>query len=184
MSRARSVPRPTTSRPTSEEACLEAFQAELDYLYQTLTWLGASSSEVDDLAQEVFLVLHRSWEGYDASRPLRPFLFGIAFRMVRAHRRRRAKERPMTHSDIEDRAPWPDRALQSKQDRALILIALDRIPLPRRAVLVMHDIDDVPVTEVAAAFSIPLFTVYSRLRKARKELQVAIRRLLKDTTYP
>ena len=177
MSRARPIPRPTTSRltsqPTSEEACLEAFQAELDYLYQTLEWLGASSSEVEDLAQEVFLVLHRSWDEYDVSRPLRPFLFGIAFRIVSAHRRRRAKERPMTHTDFEDRAPWPDRALQAKQDRALLLIALDRIPLPRRGVLVMHDIDDIPATEVASAFSIPLFTVYSRLRKARKELQVA-----------
>ena len=53
-------------------------------------------------------------------------------------------------------------------------------PLPRRGVLVMHDIDDVPVGHVASVLGIPLFTVYSRLRKARRELEAAVRRLLKE----
>jgi RNA polymerase sigma-70 factor, ECF subfamily len=184
MSLARSVPRPATSRLTWEKACLEAFQSEFDYLCQTLQRLGGSPSDIDDLAQEVFLVLQRTWDGYDAGRPLRPYLFGIAFRVVSAQKRRRGRERPLAHHDVEDRRPSPDRALQIKQDQALILSALDRIPLPRRAVLVMHDLDDVPAPEVALAFSLPLFTVYSRLRKARKELGVAVRRLLKEKTLP
>ena len=184
MSHLSLVPRPASPRPTAEEACLEAFQGEFDYLCRTLRRLGAASSEVEDLAQEVFLVLHRTWADYDVSRPLRPYLFGIAFRIACAHQRRRARERPLAGADVEDRAPWPDRALQAKQDRALVLSALDRIPLPRRAVLVMHDIDEVPVQEVASVLSIPLFTAYSRLRKARKELEVTIRRLMKETTHP
>ena len=83
-----------------------------------------------------------------------------------------------------DSGPGPDEALASKQARALVLAALERIPLPRRAVLVMHDIDDVPVSEVAAMLAIPLFTVYSRLRKARRELEAAIRRMLKEAERP
>ncbi len=63
---------------------------------------------------------------------------------------------------------------------ALMLAALERIPLPRRAVLVMHDIDEVPVGDVARVLSIPLFTAYSRLRKARRELQVAVRRIMRE----
>ena len=61
-----------------------------------------------------------------------------------------------------------------------MLAALERIPLPRRAVLVMHDLDDVAMNGVAKVLSIPLFTAYSRLRKARKELESAMRRLLRD----
>jgi DNA-directed RNA polymerase specialized sigma24 family protein len=38
----------------------------------------------------------------------------------------------------------------------------------------MHDLDQVPVQEVAATLSIPVFTAYSRLRKARRELGTAI----------
>jgi len=44
-------------------------------------------------------------------------------------------------------------------------------------VLVMHDLDQVPVPEVAATLSIPVFTAYSRLRKARRELKAAIIRV-------
>ena len=36
-----------------KEACLDAFQRELDYIYRTLQRLGTAHSDVDDLAQEV-----------------------------------------------------------------------------------------------------------------------------------
>jgi RNA polymerase sigma-70 factor (ECF subfamily) len=165
---------------TSDDACLDAFQKELDYVFRTLRRLGTSASEVEDLAQEVFLALRRSWAEYDPERPLRPYLFGICFRIASAHERKRRREVAFGVVDVGDAGPGPDDALQTKQARALVLAALERIPLPRRAVLVMHDIDDVPVGDVASVLAIPLFTVYSRLRKARRELEAAVRRLLKE----
>ena len=181
MSHLRLVASPA-SRSTADEACLQAFQDELDYVYRTLRRLGTAPSEVDDLAQEVFLALRRCWADYDSSRPLRPFLFGISFRIASAYERKRRREVAFGVVDVGDAGPGPDDALQSKQARALVLAALDRIPLPRRAVMVMHDIDDVPVREVASILEIPLFTVYSRLRKARRELEAAIRRMLKEVS--
>ena len=44
----------------------------------------------------------------------------------------------------------PDQALQAKQTRAVVLAALEKVPLPRRAVLVMYDLDDVPMDQIAA----------------------------------
>jgi DNA-directed RNA polymerase specialized sigma24 family protein len=44
-------------------------------------------------------------------------------------------------------------------------------------VLVMHDLDGVPVADIGSVLGIPRFTVYSRLRKARRELETALRRL-------
>jgi RNA polymerase sigma-70 factor (ECF subfamily) len=165
---------------TSDDACLEAFQRELDYVFRTLRRLGASPSEVEDLAQEVFLALRRSWPEYDRDRPLRPYLFGIAFRIASAHQRKRSREVAFGVVELSDGGPGPEDALQTKQARAMVLAALERIPLPRRAVLVMHDLDDVSVGDIAKVLAIPLFTAYSRLRKARKEFEVAIRRLLKE----
>ena len=149
-------------------------------MYRTLRRLGTAPSEVDDLAQEVFLVLRGCWSTYDADRPLRPFLFGISFRIASAHQRKRRREVAFGVVEVGDMGPGPDEALQSKQARALVLAALERIPLPRRAVMVMHDIDGVSVSDVASVLEIPLFTVYSRLRKARRELEVAIRRMLRE----
>ncbi|HVV52089.1 MAG TPA: sigma-70 family RNA polymerase sigma factor [Polyangia bacterium] len=162
---------------TADEACLEAFQRELDYIYRSLRRLGTPPSEVDDLAQDAFLALRGSWSEYDAERPLRPYLFGIMFRIAAAHQRKRRREVAFEVVDPVDTALAPDDALVAKQARALMLAALEQIPLPRRAVLVMHDIDDIPVEEVAAALAIPRFTVYSRLRKARQELEAAARSL-------
>jgi RNA polymerase sigma-70 factor (ECF subfamily) len=163
-----------------DEACLAAFQRELDYVYRTFRRLGTAPFEVDDLAQDLFLVLRRSWSVYDPTRPLRPYLFGIAFRIAAAHRRKRNREVAFGIIEVSDAGPGPDEALRAKQSRALVLEALERIPLLRRAVLIMHELDDVPVAEVASALSIPLFTAYSRLRKARRELASAMRRLLTE----
>lgn len=182
MSYLRLVPSPPP-QVTSDEACLDAFQRELDYVHRTLRRLGTPSSEVDDLAQEVFLALHGCWLEYDASRPLRPYLFGIAFRIAAAHHRKRKREVTFEIVEVSDTGPGPDDAFATKQARALVLAALERIPLPRRAVLVMHDIDDVAVEDVAAALAIPRFTVYSRLRKARRELEVAVRRLTSEARH-
>lgn len=170
------------SRVTPDEACLEAFQAEFDYIHRTLRRLGTSPSETDDLAQEVFLVLHKCWSAYDSGRPLRPYLFGIAFRIAAAHHRKRKREVPFEIIEVSATDPGPDEALQTKQARALVLAALEHIPLPRRAVLVMHDLDGVPVEDVASVLGIPRFTAYSRLRKARRELESAVRRSTKART--
>jgi len=157
-----------------EDACLEAYQRELDYLLRTLERLSGRSTEVEDMAQEVFLVLRRTWRDYDQSRPLKPFLFGIAFRVASSHRRRFWREIPYAVVESEDMAPSPDREVEASQARAIVLAALQQIPLPRRAVLVMHDLDHTSMQDIASALSIPLFTAYSRLRKARIELEQAI----------
>jgi RNA polymerase sigma-70 factor (ECF subfamily) len=164
---------------TVDEACLGAFQRELDYIYRTLRRLGTAPSEVEDLAQDLFLALRRSWTEYDTTRPLRPYLFGIAFRIASAHQRKRSREVAWGIVEVSDIAPRPDEIMQSKSARALVLAALDRVPLPRRAVLLMHDLEDLPVVDVARSLSIPRFTVYSRLRKGRREFRTALQRILK-----
>ena len=80
---------------------------------------------------------------------------------------------------VDDLAPSPDCAFESRQDRLLLLNALEQVPLLRRAVLVMHDIDEIPMAEIAVTLSMHRFTGYSRLRKARKELAAAVASLFR-----
>lgn len=160
---------------TTDDACLEAYQRELDYLMRTLQRLGVASEDLEDLAHEVFLVLRGTWQNYDPERALRPYLFGIAFRVASSHRRRHWREVSFANVDGQDLAPVPERAVEASQARALVLAALQRIPLQRRVVLVMHELDEIPMREVASTLGIPLFTAYSRLRKARRELEASLR---------
>ena len=169
---------------TDERSCFEAFQREFDYLCRTLRRLGVGPDDLEDDAHEVFLVLSRKWADYDASRPLRPYLFGIAFRVVAARKRRHQREVPQGFEEIADDSVHPDEALDAGRARELVVAALSRVPLARRAVFVMHDIDEVPMREIVKTLSIPLFTGYSRLRKARREFEAAAKALRKGTSDP
>jgi RNA polymerase sigma-70 factor, ECF subfamily len=175
-----SAPPPPRPEVELETSCLAVYERELDYLFETLQRLGASPREVEDLAQEIFLILHRNWPNLDLSRPFRPYLFAVAFRVVCAHRRRRGREIPCEYLEAEDPAVGPEESLQSKQSAHLLMAALDTVPLARRAVVVMHDLDGFSIVEVAARLSLTRFGAYARLRKARKELASALRRLLKE----
>jgi RNA polymerase sigma-70 factor (ECF subfamily) len=149
--------------------CATAFEAHREYIGRVLRRCGASDVDAEDLAQEVFLVMWRRWLDYDHSRPLRPWLAGIASRVAFNHRDRGDREVPAGLIDREDEAPDPEQDLGAARARAAVRKALGRLTEKQRAVLVMHEIDSVPMRDVAALLAIPLFTAYSRLRAARRE---------------
>lgn len=155
------------------------FEAELSYVHRALCRLGVRSADLEDLTHDVFLVVHESLPRFDARRPMRPWLFGIAFRVASDYRRRARfrREVPGEAEDAVDVSPPVDEQLAADEARRLVLRALDQIELDRRAVLVMHDIDGHGVPEIAEALAIPLNTAYSRLRLARADFKAAVRRL-------
>ena len=159
------------------------YRSEFAYVWKTLRRLGAPARDMEDLAHDLFVVVHRHLAEYDPRRPLRPWLFGIAVRVLSDYRRTFRNSRELLDrgpagqaSEAIDGAPPPDERLADAQARALLMSALDELPLERRAVLVMHDLDGVAVPEIAAALEIPLNTAYSRLRLARADLAAAVRR--------
>jgi RNA polymerase sigma-70 factor (ECF subfamily) len=166
--------------PTPRSDCLDAFERELDYLFGTLQRLGARRADMDDLLQDIFVVLYRNWPTLDTTRTLRPWLFGVAFRVVRTHRRRAIRELPDESLDPEDSAPGPERWLQDHESLSLLTAALDLVPATRRSVIVMHDLEGLEVVDIAHQLSITKFGVYARLYKGRKELASAVRRLRRE----
>jgi RNA polymerase sigma-70 factor (ECF subfamily) len=67
--------------------------------------------------------------------------------------------------------------MASEQRLQLVCELLTRIDLDRRAVLIMYDLLDVPVTEIARDLQLKEGTVRSRLRLAREDFRVAVKRL-------
>ena len=169
--------------PAEASDCFVVYRRELDYLIGTLRRLGTPASDIDDVLHEIFLVLLRRFQDYDRARPLKPWLFGIAFWVASDHRRRNKRELLSDGYDMEDSAARPDDLVAAAQGRRLLLKALASVPLKRRAVLIMHDIDEVTMREIARELAIPLFTAYSRLRKARRELDAALKQLLKGESH-
>ncbi len=160
----------------------DIFEEHADHVGNSLRRLGVRDADVPDLAQEVFVVVHRILPDYDPERPMWPWLFGIVYRTAAAYRRKAGREvldDGALTSERADSAENVEAAIRRQEDRSLALEAIQEIELHRRAVFVMADIDDVPVPEIARALDIPLNTAYSRLRLAREEFREAATRLSK-----
>lgn len=131
--------------------------------------------DLDDVTHDAFLKIQRGLRSYDPSRPLRPWLFGVAFRVASDYRRLARHRYAFDDVDaVIDPAPGPERDASARESLALVAAALQRLPLERRAVFILHVIDGTPVPEVAETLRIPLNTAYSRLRLAREDFTAAM----------
>src|SRR4051794_28126326 len=97
-------PRPMASsiRAALDDVCVRIFEADFDYVYRSLLRMGVAAADAEDLAQEVFLVMWRRRADWDAGRPLRPWLFGVAMRIAHEYRHRRGREAPSGLLDQPD----------------------------------------------------------------------------------
>jgi RNA polymerase sigma-70 factor, ECF subfamily len=165
-------------------AWARAFEEHFTFIFRTLVRHGVSRVDAEDVAQEVFLVMWRRRDDYEADRPLRPWLAGIATRLALKHViRRRFAACSVGEVDLVDAAPLPDDRLASARARQLALSALSRLPNRHRTALVRHALDGLSVKDLAALWSVPLQTAYTRVRVARlafaevmDDLQAAPRR--------
>ena len=156
------------------------YSEHVTWVWKTLQRLGSRSADVEDLAHEVFMAAFRALPSFDAARPIRPWLFGIAFRVLSDHRRlkRHVLEVPSGDDVPEAVAEHdPDADIADRQARALLLRALGTLEPERRAVFVMHEIDEMPVPQIAEALDVGVNTTYSRLRLARADVGRAIEQL-------
>jgi RNA polymerase sigma-70 factor (ECF subfamily) len=155
-------------RVESTRSAFRAFEAELDYVHRSLLRHGVAPADAEDLAQDVFLIVWRRWADFDRGRPLRPWLAGIAFKVASDHLKRRRRWEPRAWLDPPDHAPGGEELLSAARARALAMRCLAALDERQRALIVLHDLDGVPMREIARLLSVPLFTAYSRLRAARR----------------
>ena len=167
-----------TAKPGDDLALgLSTFADELDYVYRTLRRYGVDATDAEDLAQEVFIVAWRRRADFDGTRPLRPWLAGIAFKVAYQHHRRRPPEvADGTVNDVE-RMPTVELDPETIDARALVLRVLANLPERHRAVLIVHELDGASVDDIAALWGVPRFTLYTRLRRARTAFAREVARL-------
>jgi len=160
-----------------DTAFAAAYDTEFEAVWLYLRRLGVPEADVEDAVHDVFVVAHRRYGTYDRARPLRPWLLGIAFRIAAQWRRRHRLEVPVAEPEREfpDDARAPDEVVASRQASRRLHAALARLDIDQRAVVVMHDLNGIPVPEIASALDVPLNTVYSRLRLGRAKITAALR---------
>lgn len=174
-----SVPKARASVPVEVPPFAEVYQRNFDFVWRTARRLGIPDGSVDDVAQEVFIVVHRKLPEFEGRSSLKTWLFAISRRVVSDHRRRLKRQRPHT--------PFPDDRMAdagaSPQERAarheaamLLHAFLDSLPDEQREVFVLSELEQMTAPEIGEATDVKLNTVYSRLRLARKAFERVVAR--------
>ena len=146
------------------------FRTHLDRVFRTLRHLRVRESDVPDVAQEVFVTIHRLLPAYEPRAKFTTWVYAICVNAARQHARRAHVRREMPTDNLpEDVADAGqdehlDR-LRAQAKLARVLAALDE---DKRAVFVLYEIESLDMQEIALALDVPLQTAYSRLHAARK----------------
>lgn len=171
-------PRPGAGEPAgSPEALTPTFSAVYAAHAQTVArWaarLGGPSADVEDITQEVFVVVNRRLSEFRGDGRMSTWLFGITAK-VAANERRRRKLRHLWFRLVPgagDDAPAPaDGALEQlekRERRVLFHRALDRLNERHRRALVLFELEEMSVEEVAAHLELRPGNVRVLLHRAR-----------------
>lgn len=160
------------------------FDEHARYVIRTLRHLGISDADVEDVAQEVFVTVHRKLPDFEGRSKLRTWLYAICLRVASDHRRRAyvVRERATDAPPVDTGERTGDEADTSLESRAFVQQLLGELDEDKRAVLVLYEIEGLTMREVAEVIGCPLQTAYSRLHAARDLLRVAWERFGKDST--
>lgn len=154
--------------PTLSPDFARIYEEQLHYVWRLLARFGIPPRDREDVAHDTFLVVHRKLDELDPSRPIRPWLVAISFRVAVAYKRRKMQGEIPT--ELPELASSSDDA-EAAETRRRAFSLLEKLPFEQRVTFVLHELEGFTAPEVAAATATPLNTVYSRLRLARQDLR-------------
>ena len=151
----------------------ELFEA----LYRRMATLaGRSAPDLDDLVQQAAEQVIKSRDRFEGRSDLSTWIYVVCYRVLLKHRRwyrrwslrfRLEQEGDPTPRD----ETLPAAGLERRERARRLQTALDRLSERHRAVVVLHDVEELSVAEIARIVGSNEMTVRSRLRDGRRRLR-------------
>jgi RNA polymerase sigma-70 factor, ECF subfamily len=154
------------------------YRDHLRVVWRALTRLGVPPASLEDAAQDVFLVVHRRHADFEGRSTLGTWIYGIALRVARDYRRREERKRRLVEipEDLPTALADPLEVSSTRQARQTLYALLDELDDEKREVLVMAQLEQMSVPEVATVLGMNVNGVYARLRAARIQFEKALSR--------
>jgi RNA polymerase sigma-70 factor (ECF subfamily) len=155
----------------------DLFDTHYDRLHRLARRLAATGDDALDLVQETFLRAARDVDAVPAvARDAEAWLVRVLVNVRRDQwRRERTRRRA---AGAAPPAPAHDASVERQVEaHDTIWRALDRLPPRRRAIVVMHELDDLPVASIAGLLGLARVTVRWHLSIGRRELMRTIARM-------
>lgn len=156
----------------------EIYREHVQFVWRNARRLGCDDSWVDDAVQEVFLVVARRIDEFEHRSTMQTWLFAITYRIVRRMRRNRWRYalglQAFAESKHESPSSMPHH--QADADRELRQL-LAKLSDAKRVVFILSELEGYSAVAISECLGLPLGTVHTRLRGARKDLNHWVRKL-------
>ena len=164
---------------------VELYDAHARFVWRAVLRLGISADAIEDVVQEIFLVVHRRLADFEHRSSARTWIYGIALRVARTHRRTLERRHLTVASGREELEPLalpddpalgPDAVLEKTEAARLVMALLDELDDEQREIFVLAELEEMSLSEIAEIFGANTNTVASRLRAARRAFDAALSR--------
>lgn len=139
-----------------------------------------NAAEAEELAQEVFLRVHRAIADFRGEAKLSTWLYAITSRLCLTRlgggERRFGRAGEETLARLANGQADPAAMLERSELEAALHRAIVELPDERRIVVVLRDLEGLAYEEIAVALELPVGTVRSRLHRARMDLKEKLER--------
>jgi len=131
--------------------------------------------DAEDVVQESFIAALEALDRFDATRPFGPWFYRIVVnRSLNARKARSRRSMEAIPEDSPARTASPERAVEAREARLKVVVALASLTERQRAVVEMIELEGFSGPEVAEILGIPEGTVRWHLHGARKALRAAL----------
>lgn len=157
----------------------EIYRQHFAFVWRSVKRLGVRDEALDDVVQEVFVIVHRRLGDFEGRSAIRTWLFGIALRTARDHRRSLARKGPDSAIDpdtLEAASLGPGETMEKAEAVRLLYAILDELDDERREMFVMAELEQMTMPDIATTLGINVNTAYARLRAARQAFEAALAR--------
>jgi RNA polymerase sigma-70 factor (ECF subfamily) len=127
----------------------------------------ADHAQAEELTQETFIALLKAQGRYAAGALFRTYLYAVAYRILRAHRRK-AAIRGFFSGNAEGHEPAAESGIDAGIALREAVGKLDRLD---REMVLLREFEELSYAEIAAVLHVPVNTVRSRLFRGRQALR-------------
>lgn len=163
-------------RQGDEDAFRELVDRYKDLVFAIVARSSVARPRVEDLAQEVFLRIHRGLPYFRGEAKLATWIYRIVLNLLSEEggRQRQSREVPLDGEAPGHQPRAPDRAAADLELRDRLEKALARLPANYRLLVAAHYLDGVKYEDLAEALDIPVGTVKTHLHRAKKQLRALL----------
>jgi RNA polymerase sigma-70 factor, ECF subfamily len=163
-------------RQGDETAFRDLVERYKNLVFGLVSRSAADRTRVEDLAQEVFLRIHRGLPYFRGDAKLTTWIYRIVLNLLaqEADKRRAAREVALDAAVPAHEPRTFDRAASDLELRDRLEKALARLPPNYRLLVAAHYLHDVKYEDLASALDIPVGTVKTHLHRAKKHLRALL----------